>query len=652
MLVDAGLAKRPGGPYVPANGCKGHGMTFARKVWHFLVAIKDGLVLVFMLMFFILLYGILTGRPSPGTLVDGALLLRINGVVVEEPAPRDPLQGLFGGASQPREYKARDLTRAIELAAEDDRIKAVVLDLSQFMGGGLVNMQELGAAMDKVRAAKKPVLTYAMAYTDDGVMLAAHASEVWLHPLGGAFVAGPGGNRLYYANLLKRYNVKVHVYKVGTFKDAVEPYILDKGSDPSKEARRAVLGSVWDAWKADVAKARPKANIQLVTSDPAGWLEAAGGDAGKAALSAGLVDKLGDEVAFGDRVKAIAGEDVLAEVPGSFAHNRYETLLAAHPEEDGGEEVAVITVAGQIVDGKAGPGLAGGDRIAKLIDKANTEDAKALVLRVDSPGGSVYASERIRLALERFKAKGRPVVVSMANVAASGGYWVSTPASRIFAEPGTITGSIGIFAMIPSFEQTLQSFGVNSDGVKTTPLSGQPDLLGGLTPEAERMMQANIESNYGRFIGLVAKSRGKQPAQIEAIAEGRVWDGGTARQNGLVDQFGGLDDALAFAASAAKLEKWHAEYYGSDADPYGSLLDRLMGGDEEEEGQQSATDLAGLFAAQQEQRLAGALAELQWLGTVRGAQAYCLDCQVPLKSVLPRGKAGWAANLATVLGLR
>lgn len=627
-------------------------MTFARKVWHFLVAIKDGMVLVFMLMFFVLLYGILTGRPSPGSLTEGALLLRINGTVVEEPAPRDPLQGLLGGAAQPREFKARDLARAIELAAQDDKIKAVVLDLSQFMGGGLVHMQEIGAAMDKVRAAKKPVLTYGMAYTDDGVMLAAHASEVWLNPLGGVFVTGPGGNRLYYANLLKRYNVNVHVYKVGTFKDAVEPYILDKGSEPSKEARRALLASVWEEWKADVTKARPKANIQLVTADPAGWLDAAKGDAGKAALAAGLVDKLGDEIAFGDRVKEIAGEDVLAEVPGTYAHNRFETLLAAHPEADDGDEVAVVTVAGQIVDGKAGPGSAGGDRIARLIDKASTEDAKALVLRVDSPGGSVYASEKIRTALERFKAKGRPVVVSMANVAASGGYWVSTPASRIFAEPGTITGSIGIFAMVPSFEQTLQGFGVNSDGLKTTPLSGQPDLLGGLTPEAERMMQANIESNYGRFIDLVAKSRGKSPAQIEAIAEGRVWDGGTARQNGLVDQFGGLEDALSFAAGAAKLEEWHARYYGSDADPYASLLDQLMGDGQEEDGDQAATDLAGLFAVQQEQRLAGAVAELQWLGTVRGAQAYCLDCTVPLKATPPRRSAGWAANMASVLGLR
>lgn len=626
-------------------------MIFARKVWHFLVAIKDGLVLLFMLLFFAALYAVLTTRPSAGTLQDGALLLRINGTVVEEPSVRDPLEGLVGGSIEQREYRARDLVRAIRLAATESRIKAVVLDLSQFSGGGLVTMQELGAALDSVRAAKKPVLTYAMAYTDDGLMLAAHASEVWLHPLGGAFVMGPGGSRLYYADLLRRFKVNVHVYKVGTYKDFVEPYLFDKASEPSKEARRAVIAAVFEEWKADVVKARPKADIARVTTDPAGWFAGSGGDGGQAALAAGLVDRLGDEVAFGERMAAIAGKDDLSEAPGAYAHNRPETLLAAHAEDDDGEAVAVVTVAGEIVDGKAGPGTAGGERIARLIDKANADDAKALVLRVDSPGGSVYASEQIRLALLRFKARGRPVVVSMGNMAASGGYWVSTPAERIFAQPGTLTGSIGIFALMPSFERTLADFGVKSDGVQSTPLSGQPDVLGGFTPQAEQMIQANIESNYRRFISLVAKSRGKTPEQIDQLAQGRVWDGGTARQNGLVDQFGGIEDALAFAAKSARLEQWHPQYYGTDANPYASLLEQLMG-DGEDGAEPGAADIAGLLARQQEARLTSALSELAWLGQVRGAQAYCLDCAVPLRSPPRAVQGGWLANLAKLAGLR
>jgi protease-4 len=307
----------------------------------------------------------------------------------------------------------------------------------------------------------------------------------------------------------------------------------------------------------------------------------------------------------------------------------------------------VVTVAGEIVDGKAGPGRAGGTRIARLIDEAASNEAKALVLRVDSPGGSVLASEQIRSALERFKRGGRPVVVSMANMAASGGYWVSTPASRIFAEPGTVTGSIGIFAVIPSFEKTLAQVGINSDGVRTTPLSGQPDILAGFTPEAEAMVQAGIEHGYAQFVGLVARSRGKSPEQVEAIAEGRAWDGGTARQNGLVDQFGGLPDALAYAASQAKLEKWHAEYYGVEYGSYGGLLKLLLGGDEEDSTQ--GHDLVALIGQRQQDALTRALAGLGRLGEVRGAQAYCLECEVAAPAPHRVSAPGWLGSLAALL---
>jgi protease IV len=626
-------------------------MAFARKVWHLLVAIKDGLVLLFMLLFFMALYAALTSRPSAGLVREGALLVKLDGAIVEEPRATDPFEMLLSEEIPAQEYRARDLARAIRLAASDDRIKAVVLDLSRFTGGGMVHLEEVGAAMDEVRAAKKPVLTYAVGYVDEGVLLAAHASEVWVDPFGGAFVVGPGGNRLYYGALLERLKIKAHVYKVGTFKDYVEPYLYNQASAPSKEARRALYASLWEGWKANVAKARPKAQIARVAGDPVGWLKAAGGDAAKASLDAGLVDKIGDKVAFGERVKALVGEDPASDLAGRYAHTKPAPLLAAHKEEHDGEAVAVVTVAGEIVDGKAGPGTAGGERIAKLIDEANRDEAKALVLRVDSPGGSVLASEHIRLAVERFKAGGRPVAVSMANVAASGGYWVAMPAQRIFAEPQTITGSIGIFAVIPSFERTLADWGVSSDGVQTTPLSGQPDLLSGFTPELESILQANIEHGYARFTGLVGKSRGKTPEQVARFAEGRVWDGGTARQLGLVDQFGGLEDAVTWAAGAAKLETWHASYYGKDADPYGSLLERLGGGDDEDQAPEAGHDLIGMVAQRQQAQLARALGDLTWLTGVRGAQAYCLDCPVA-PAAAPRVQGGsWLVRLAAVLGV-
>ena len=626
-------------------------MIFARKVWHLLVAIKDGLVLCAMLLFFVVLYGVLTSRPSGGALKDGALLVKLAGAVVEEPAEQDPLALITSGAAPLKQTRARDLVRTLKLAATDDHIKAVVLDLSQFTGGGLVHMQEVGAAMDAVRKANKPVLTYAVAYIDDGVMLAAHASEVWAHPLGGAFVMGPGGTTPYYGALLQNYGVKVHVFKVGTFKDAIEPYIRNDASAPSKEARTALYASLWQVWQDDVARARPKAQIARITKDPAGWFKAAQGDGAQAALSAGLIDKIGDSVAFGERVRELAGADSASKRPGAYAFNRPATLLAAHPLDTTGKAVAVVTVAGEIVDGKAGPGTAGGDRIAKLIDQANADDAPALVLRVDSPGGSVLASEQIRGAVERFKAskdgKERPVVVSMANLAASGGYWVSTPANRIFAEPGTITGSIGIFAVVPSFEATLARYGVNSDGVRTTPLSGQPDILGGFTPESEAMLQSSIEHGYARFIGLVAKSRGKTPAQIDTVAQGRVWDGGTAHQIGLVDAFGGLPEALVYAASAAKLDAWHPQYYGKDAGGYGGMIQKLLSGDDEDaDSGEQGFDLAGLMAQRQQDSLVRLVNGLTRLGRVQGAQAYCLDCTIAAPPVLEVKRGGWLVKLA------
>lgn len=627
-------------------------MAFARKVWNLLVGIKDGLVLVFMLLFFMALYAALTARPSAGMVREGALLLRLDGAIVEEPQAQDFLQVLLSEEAPAQEYRARDLVRAVRLAADDDRIKAVVLDLSRFTGGGLVSLTELGEAMDTVRAANKPVLTYAVGYADDGLLLAAHSSEVWVDPFGGAFILGPGGNQLYYGALLERLKITAHVYKVGTYKDFVEPYLYNQASAPSKEARRALYASLWDGWKANVAKARPRAQIDRVTTDPVGWLKASAGDTAKASLAAGLVDKIGDKVAFGERVKAIAGEDYMSSLPGHYAYTKPAALLAAHPENASGEAVAVVTVAGTIVDGKAGPGSAGGERIARLIDEASEDDAKALVLRVDSPGGSVLASEHIRLAVERFKAKdNRPVAVSMANLAASGGYWVATPAQRIFAEPATITGSIGIFAVIPSFERALADYGVSGDGVQTTPLSGQPDLLSGFTPEFEAMMQASVEHGYDRFITLVGKSRGKTPEEVARFAEGRIWDGGTARQLGLVDQFGGLDDALAWAARAAKLETWYADYYGTDDDPYASLLEQLGGGEEEDQAPVAGRDLFGLVAQRQQAQLSGALSDLGWLTGVRGAQAYCLDCPVAAGAAKAPLNVSWLVRLAAALGL-
>jgi protease-4 len=620
-------------------------MIFARKLWHLLVGIKDGLVLLFMLLFFLALYAVMTGRPSAGQVRDGALLLKLDGSIVEEPAESTPLAFLTAGGLPAHEYRARDVVRALNAAATDGHVKAVVLDLGRFTGGGLVHMQDIAAAIDRVRAAKKPVLTWALGYGDDALMLAAHSSEAWIDPMGAAYVMGPGGQSLYYGKLLERFKINAHVYRVGTYKEFVEPYLRNDMSPPAREARAAMTGALFDVWKADIAKVRPKANLKLVTEDPAGWYQAAGGDGAMAAKSAGLIDQIGDRVTFGKRVAQIVGSDNRDERPGSYAHSNFKAFLAKHEPGTAGKAIGVVTIAGEIVDGNAGPGTAGGDRIAKLLDAKAASNIAALVIRVDSPGGSVTGAETIRAAIERHKARGIPVVVSMANVAASGGYWVSTPATRIFAEPGTITGSIGIFAIIASFEKTLADYGVTADGVRTTPLSGQPDVFGGFTPALDSLLQSTIERGYGRFVGLVAKSRGKTPQQIDTIAQGRIWDGGTAHQIGLVDQFGSLDDAIAFAAASAKLDKghWHPMYLGQKTGGYETLLEKLMGDSDSEPPNEG--DLFAVLANRQSGIIARAAADAQRMIGVRGAQAYCMEC--PVSAAAVRQPDGGKAALLT-----
>lgn len=623
-------------------------MKFASKVWKLLVGIKDGLALLFLVLFFGLIFAALTARPIGGRVERGALLLDLDGVIVEEKSKVDPFDVLMAGEAPTREYLARDLARGLRLAAKDDRVKAVVLDLSRFMGGRFEHLREVGAAMDEVRRAGKPVLTFANVYTDDGVQLAAHSSEAWLDPMGEAVVTGPGGNTQYLKGLIDRFGVNAHVYRVGTYKSFVEPYLRADMSPEARESLQEVYGALWEAWKADVKKARPKARFDAFVADPVGLARAAGGDFAEAAKAAGIVDRLGDKTQFEQRVAAIAGASE-GEVP--YAHTAMPTWLAANAEQKPGKAIAVITIAGNIVDGDAGPGQAGGDRIAKLLDDNIEGGFQALVVRIDSPGGSASAAERIRRAIQRWRDARIPVVVSMGNLAASGGYWVSTPGQRVFAEPATITGSIGVFAVLPSFEKTLAGYGVTSDGVRTTPLSGQPDLFSGFTPEMDTLFQASVESVYGRFLKLVGEARGRTPQQIDAVAQGRVWPGAEARRLGLVDELGGMDAALADAARRGGLGngKWHAEYLSEQPDAFSSLVESMAAEPQEDT---VAYDFAGHVAARQKMQAGRVLSQLEALLGTTGVQAYCLECPVAPGKAPVRGDLSLVQRLAVLMKLQ
>ncbi len=613
-------------------------MKFVSAVWKLLVGIKDALVLIFMLLFFGALYAGLSARPAP--VGEGVLALDLDGAVVEQPS-KPTFTDVAGGSRTPGEYRLRDVVAALRNARTDDRVKAVALDLGAFTGGGQVAMIDVADAIRDLRGSGKPVIAYATAYSDDSYLLASAASEVWLDPLGAVAIAGPGGSNLYFKGLLDKLGVTANVYRVGTYKAAVEPFTRSDMSAEARQNAQALADSLLESWRDEVVKNRPKARVADYMGNPLGALDAAGGDLSKAALGFGLVDKIGTHDDFERRLAELGGKDSAA--PGGYERIKLSDYVAATAEEKDGGTIGVVTVAGMIVDGKASAGTAGGKTISALINKAvRSGELKALVVRVDSPGGSVLASEQIRQAILNAKRNKLPVVVSMGNVAASGGYWVSTPADFIYAEPSTITGSIGVFGILPSFEGTLQKLGIGADGIRTTPLSGEPDLFKGPSDVADKYVQAGVDNIYRRFLGIVAESRNKQPAEIDKIAQGRVWDGGTARQIGLVDGFGGMKDAIEKAGDLARIASpqdkvRYLERPQSFEDQLIELLSR------ESETEQPTDDAFAALAP--DTALFSALAELRSVLAGPRIQVRCLECPPIAPARIEKRDIGFLAAL-------
>ena len=619
-------------------------MRFLGAVWKLLVGIKDALVLIFMLMFFGFLYVALQSRPNP--VGNGVLVLDLDGTVVEQPSAPDTAE-LLTGSQRLNEFSRRELVDALDAAADDDRVKAVALDFDGFVGGGQTALGDVGAALDRVKKAGKRVVAYAAGYSDDGYQLAAHASEIWMHPLGAVAIAGPGGQNLYYKGLLDKLGVTANVYRVGTYKAAVEPYTRSDMSPEARENMQSLAGALLETWREDVTKARPAAAVDAYMRDPVAALGNANGDLGKAALAARLVDRLGERRAFEERLAELGGRD--RQQKGGYKSIALDDYLPDAVDLNPQGPIGVVTVAGEIVDGEARLGIAGGDSIADAIDKGLRDGGlKALVVRVDSPGGSVLASERIRQSLLGARARKIPVVISMGNVAASGGYWVSTAGDHVFAEPSTITGSIGVFGILPSFEGTMTKLGLGADGVKTTPLSGEPDLFHGPGPEADRLIQAGVDGVYRNFLGIVAQARKKSPAEIDRIAQGRVWDGGAARQLGLVDGFGGMDEAIAKAAELARLgDERSVRYLERPTSLTEQILGMLAG--EDESDSQPADALATLSPAP-EWRLRAALMDMRAILSGPTIQVRCLECAPAAPARIRGGDAGFFQALLGWLG--
>ncbi|MBP6597487.1 MAG: signal peptide peptidase SppA [Arenimonas sp.] len=545
--------------------------------------------LVFNLIFLViiaLLVAAIFASPAVQPLEEKtALVLDLEGVLVEQfsSAPVDRILNELTGQAQP-EIQLRDAVRAIKAAKDDARIDRIVLLTDGFNVAGFAAMRELAAAVRDFRAGGKQVVAYATNMEQKQFYIAAQADEVYLDPQGGVLIEGFGRHRLYYREGLQdKLGVDVHLFKVGEYKSAAEPYVLDGASPEAREADLYWMGDIWQRFVADLAAARKikQPALEAMINELPARVQAAGGDLGQLALDEKLVDGLKTS----QEMEALLLERGQADAEGeSFRQINLGAYLAHLTREnlgvDGRPQVAVVVAQGEITDGEQPPGTVGGESTAALLRLAREdENVKAVLLRVDSPGGGVFPSEQIRREVELTKAAGKPVVVSMVNVAASGGYWISMNADRIFADESTITGSIGIFGLWMTAPRALEKIGVRADGVGTTPLAGAFDPTRPLDPNVGLLIQSVINKGYADFTGKVAAARGSTPEEIDVHARGRVWSGAQAKARGLVDEMGGFDAAMAHLAKLAKLEdgKYGVSYIEKPLTPFERFVVGLGG---------------------------------------------------------------------------
>ena len=521
---------------------------------------RRGLHLILLLVIFGFAFGALrTSIPSLPS--EAALIIEPQGEIVEQ-LSGDPFERALAQArgTGDSETLLRDLVDAVRVAKTDNRVKAIVLRLDALGGGGQPTLAELGRALDDFRGSGKKVIAQGTALLQDQYYLAAHADEIYLDPMGFVLFQGYGRYRTYLKAALDKLGVDMNVYRVGAFKSAVEQYTRTDMSAEDREETTTYLNAMWSEYLRAVSAARKlkPGVLEGYVNTFTGAVTAAHGDGAKIALAAGLITGIKTSLEVEQQVAGIVGAD---KDTGSFKEiSQTDYVRVQHAENklrsDGKARVGVVIASGEMLDGEQPSGTIGGTSTAQLIRKARLdEDIKAVVLRIDSPGGSVMAAEQIYREVKALRAAGKPVVVSMGDLAASGGYYIAAPANEIFASPATITGSIGIFAAFPTINRTLDKVGVSIDGLGTAPLSGEFRLDRPVGPEAAQLIQSSIERGYEEFLTRVSEGRKRKRDEIDAIAQGRVWAGTDAKRLGLVDALGGFDDALAAAARLANLPK-------------------------------------------------------------------------------------------------
>lgn len=533
--------------------------------------------LLFLGLIALLLSVWLQSRPKP--IPDQApLLISPNGVLVDQERHIDPTRRLINPAGGQSEVVLRELIRVIRFAAHDDRVPALLLRLDDLQGGGLSKLQELGTAIEYFKAAGKPVIAFSDTFDQQQYFLASYADEIYMHDLGYLMLTGYEMYRNYFKQAAEKISLDFHIFKVGEYKDFIEPYTRSDMSEESREHNSRWLEALWADYTNQVEQRRnlDSGSINHMINQMHDFLGQTHGNPTELALQMNLVDQVSSRPAR-DRalIERFGHMDDDEHRVRHINYERYSQALGSHLERKG--NIGLIVARGVILDGHHAEGTIGGETLSQLIRQARQNDRiEALVLRIDSGGGSAFASEIIRQELDATRQAGKPVVISMGSTAASGGYWIAMGADEVWATPATLTGSIGVFGLFPNLEHTLAKIGVTTDGVATTDLAGGMRVDRPLSPVAANSLQQGVEFIYERFINLVAENRSTSVEEIHTIAQGRVWTGTHALELGLVDHLGYLDDAISAAAERAGIKRPQVQLIERPISPQEAMMRALL----------------------------------------------------------------------------
>ncbi|HDY7737957.1 TPA: signal peptide peptidase SppA [Vibrio vulnificus] len=607
------------------------GLVF-KGIWKAITFVRLALTnLIFLLsvalVYFVYFYG---HDTQPQVEQPSALVLNLSGPIVEQSLyinPMDSFTSSLFGEEIPKENVLFDVVDTIRYAKDDEKITGLVLSLRDMPETNLTKLRYIAKALNEFKASGKPIYAVGAFYNQSQYYLASYADKIYLAPDGGVMLKGYSAFNLYYKTLLEKLDVTTHVFRVGTYKSAIEPFVRDDMSPAAKESATRWLTQLWGAFVDDVANNR---NIDPKTLNPSmeeflSQLKSVNGDLAALSIKLGLVD----ELATRQQLRAQLAEKFGASGDDSYKAISYYDYRATMRDnfDVNADDIAIVVASGTIMDGQQPRGTVGGDTVAGLLRQARNDDkVKAVVLRVDSPGGSAFASEVIRNEVQALKDAGKPIVVSMSSLAASGGYWISMSADKIIAQPTTLTGSIGIFSVITTFEKGFNKLGIYTDGVGTSPFSGE-GISTGLSKGASQAFQMGIEHGYQRFISLVGDNRDLSLDAVDKVAQGRVWTGYDALQHGLVDQIGDFDDAVAEAAKMAQLENYNLYWVEEPLSPTEQFIQEFM----KQVKISMGVDIQSILPSSLQpvaQQMEQHASLLQNFNDPKGYYAFCLNCEI------------------------